>query len=91
MYRTGAGRAASLEPESRVSDGTSGRCAQHRTCPPDATQNSDLSPSSNRRMRSRMYGGVGAGLSNGAGYPIRRDDAVLAKRLVGDLVVAVPQ
>jgi hypothetical protein len=31
---------------------------------------SDLSPSSNRRMRSRMYGGVGAGRGNPPGYPI---------------------
>jgi hypothetical protein len=30
----------------------------------------DLQLLLNRRMRTRMYGGVGAAVSNGGGYPI---------------------
>ena len=51
-------------------DGSSGRRFQHRRCSLDSTRDSDSKPLSNRRMRTRMYGGVGAAGSNGRGYPI---------------------
>ena len=60
--------ALSLISESLM--GGSGRCIQPRTCFPDATRAPDLSPSSNRRMRTRMYGGVGRAVSDGRPYPI---------------------
>jgi hypothetical protein len=69
-YRDGAHREASLESILWVFDGRSGRRLQRRRCLPDITRSFGLSPSSNRRMRSRMYGGVGAGRGNPSGYPI---------------------
>jgi hypothetical protein len=68
--RDGVGRAASLESDARVSDGVSGRCVQQRACLPDGSRTPGLNPSSNRRMRTRTYGGVGAGRGNPPGYPI---------------------
>jgi hypothetical protein len=38
--------------------------------PPVTTRVPDLPPSSNRLVRTRMLGGVGAGAGNGPGYPI---------------------
>ena len=63
--------ALSLISESLM--GGSGRCIQPRTCFPDATRAPDLSPSSNRRMRTRMYGGVRRAVSDGRPYPIYPD------------------
>ena len=40
---------------------------QQRACFPDPTRETDSNPSSNRRMRTRMYGGVGAGRGNPSG------------------------
>jgi hypothetical protein len=41
----------------------------------------DLQLLLNRRMRTRMYGGVGAAVSNGGGYPIigKSDSASLVR------------
>jgi hypothetical protein len=68
--RDGAHREACLESILWVFDGRGDRRSQRRCRLPDITRSFGLSPSSNRRMRSRMYGGVGAGRGNPPGYPM---------------------
>ena len=69
-YRSGGERDTSLESVPGVSEGGGGRCIQPRNRRIDATLSPDFQSSSNRRMRTRMYGGVGAGRGNPPGYPI---------------------
>ena len=69
MYRTGADREASLESALLVFHDRSGRRYQRRSNSPVAIRDPDLNSLSNRRLRTRMYGGVGGAVSDDVRYP----------------------
>ncbi len=78
MNRDGAGREASLESTSAIASGDRIVAAtNHDIREPISTQR-DLNSLPNRRMRTRMSGGVGRAVSNDRPYPILRrcDSAV---------------